>query len=55
METAIPPILPTTPTQHPDSPITEELALALRAGARKRSPGIDGMALELYIDNWEVI
>jgi hypothetical protein len=35
-------------------PITsEELLAALRAGSRHKSPGIDGLPLELYKANWE--
>jgi hypothetical protein len=39
-----------------EQPITsEELLAALRTGARHKSPGIDGLPLELYKANWETI
>ena len=37
-------------------PITnDELLAALRAGARRKSPGIDGLSLEFYTANWETV
>ena len=39
-----------------EQPITEEeLHTALRAGARRKAPGIDGMSLEFYTANWDTI
>jgi hypothetical protein len=39
-----------------DQPIsTEEIHHALRAGARHKSPGIDGICLEFYTANWDTI
>jgi CRP-like cAMP-binding protein len=31
----------------------DELLAALRVGARRKSPGIDGISLEFYTANWE--
>ena len=39
-----------------EQPITnDELLAALRAGARRKSPGIDGLSLEFYTANWETV
>jgi hypothetical protein len=34
---------------------TDETHNALRAGARHRTPGIDGLSLEFYAANWDTI
>jgi hypothetical protein len=39
-----------------ESPITsDEVRMALQAGAKHKSPGIDGFCLEFYTTNWETI
>jgi hypothetical protein len=39
-----------------ESPITkDEVLMALKAGAKRKSPGIDGFCLEFYTKNWETI
>jgi len=49
----------TCPTKNADlleQPITtEELLSALRSGAKRKTPGIDGFSLEFYIANWDTI
>jgi hypothetical protein len=52
----IPPVSPTTYATQLEGPInTDEVQSALRAGARHRAPGIDGLSLEFYTANWETI
>jgi hypothetical protein len=41
------------PLQQPIS--NDELLAALRAAARRKSPGIDGLSLEFYTANWETV
>jgi hypothetical protein len=41
---------------HVERPITtDEVHRALRAGARRKTPGIDGICLEFYITHWTSI
>jgi hypothetical protein len=50
------PLCQTAYAQQLQQPITnDELLAALRVGARRKSPGIDGMSLEFYTANWETI
>jgi hypothetical protein len=43
-------------TEQLQQPISnDELLAALRAGARRKSPGIDGLSLEFYTANWETV
>jgi hypothetical protein len=56
MGNIIHPVCRTTYTTVLDTPITqEELTAALKAGARHKSPGIDGISLEFYTVNYETI
>ena len=52
-------IQPTSPTKYAEElekPLTtDEVLSALRAGARHKAPGIDGICLEFYQENWETI
>jgi len=50
------PVCQTAYTEQLEQPITnDELLAALRAGARRKSPGIDGLSLEFYTANWETV
>jgi len=50
------PVCQTAYTEQLEQPITnDELLAALRAGARRKSPGIDGLSLEFYMANWETV
>jgi hypothetical protein len=52
----IKPVCQTTCTTVLEKPIShEELTAALKAGARGKSPGIDGISLEFYTANYETI
>jgi len=52
----IPPVSPNMYAAQLDRPITSnEVLSALRAGARHRAPGIDGLSLEFYTANWDTI
>jgi hypothetical protein len=56
MWNVIRPVCPTTYTALLEAPITyDELTAALKAGARHKSPGIDGLSLEFYSANWNTI
>ena len=56
MEAAIPQICPSVYAQQLETPITyEEIITALKAGARQKAPGIDGIGLEFYTHNWDII
>jgi hypothetical protein len=45
-----------THTEQLQQPISsDELLVALRAGARRKFPGIDGLSLEFYTANWETV
>jgi hypothetical protein len=56
MEAAIPQTCPTVYADQLESPITyDEILMALRAGARHKAPGIDGLGLEFYTENWDTI
>ena len=52
-------ITPTDPqkyAEHLEKPITtDEVYRAIRAGARRKTPGIDGICLEFYITHWTLI
>jgi len=50
------PLDPRKYAEHLKKPITvDEVIRALRAGARRKTPGIDGICLEFYIEHWETI
>jgi hypothetical protein len=50
------PVHPTTYTALLEPPITyDELTADLKAGARHKPPGIDGLSLEFYSANWDTI
>jgi hypothetical protein len=52
----IPPVDPQTHAAHLERPImTDEIHRALRAGARRKTPGIDGIWLEFYLTHWASI
>ena len=54
MQTFLHPVCPTTYAKTLEQPITnDELRTALRAGACRKSPGIDGLSLEFYTANWD--
>jgi len=56
MEAAIPQTCPTVYADQLESPITyDEILMALRTGARHKAPGIDGLGLEFYTENWDTI
>ena len=56
MQEFIQPVWTTNDAAVLDQPIsTEEIHHALRAGARHKSPGIDGNCLEFYTANWDMI
>jgi len=56
METATPQTCPTVHTDQLESPLTyDEILMALRAGAHHNAPGIDGLGLEFYTENWDTI
>jgi hypothetical protein len=56
MPKVLPPVPESTYEAELDRPITaEELGTVLRGGAKKKSPGIDGLSLEFYIANWDTI
>ena len=56
MQNYLTPGCPATYAEQLEQPITEaELLAAVRAGARRISPEIDGMSLEFYSANWETI
>ena len=41
---------------HLEQPITpEELYQAIRAGSKRKTPGIDGICLEFYATHWQII
>jgi hypothetical protein len=47
---------PSTYAAQLERPITtDEIHNALRAGARHKTPGIDGLSLEFYTANWDTI
>jgi hypothetical protein len=50
------PVCPTTYAALLEQHITyDELTAALRAGARPKPPGIDGLSFKFYSANWETI
>ena len=52
----LPQVNPSTYAAQLKRPITsDELHNALRAGARHKAPGIDGLSLEFYTANWDTI
>jgi hypothetical protein len=54
LQTFIHPVCPATYAEQLEQPITyDELLTALRAGARRKSPLIDGLSLEFYTANRE--
>jgi mannosylglycoprotein endo-beta-mannosidase len=56
LQTFLHPVCPATYAEQLERPITyDELLTALRAGARRKSPGIDGLSLEFYTANWETV
>jgi hypothetical protein len=56
LQTFLHPVCPATYAKQLEQPITyDELLTALRAGARRKSPGMDGLSLEFYAANWETI
>jgi hypothetical protein len=56
LQTFLHPVCPATYAEQLEQPITyDELLTALRAGARRKSPGIDGLSLEFYTANWETV
>jgi hypothetical protein len=56
MQTFLHPVFPATYAEQLEQPLTyDELLTALRAGARRKSPGIDGLSLEFYTANWETV
>jgi hypothetical protein len=56
LQNSIHPVGQTTYTEQLQQPISnDELLVALRAGARRKSPGIDGLSLEFYTENWETV
>jgi hypothetical protein len=53
---AIPPVEPGTYAEHLERPFSaEELHEAIKMGSRKQTPGIDGISLEYYLENWDLI
>ena len=56
MKDAIPQARPTLYAEQLKRPINyEEILMALRAGARHKAPGIDGLGREFYTSNWDTI
>jgi exonuclease III len=56
MQNAIQPVDQATYTTVLEAPIAdEEVSAALKAGARHKSPGIDGISLEFYTANYDTI
>jgi hypothetical protein len=56
MEAAIPQTRPTVYASQLESHITyDEILVAVRAGAHNKAPRIDGIGLEFYIENWDII
>jgi len=56
MEAAIPHTCPTVYADQLERPITyDEILVAPRAGARHKAPGIDGLGLDFYTENWDTI
>jgi hypothetical protein len=56
LQNYIRPVCQTTYAAILEQPITyEELIAAIRAGARRKSPGIDGLPLEFFSANWDTI
>ena len=52
----LPQVNPSTYAAQLKRPITsDELHNALRAGARHKAPGIDGLSLEFYTGNWDTL
>jgi hypothetical protein len=56
MEVAIPQTCPSKYVKELEAPITyEEITTALKTGAHHNAPGIDGISLEFYTQNWDII
>jgi mannosylglycoprotein endo-beta-mannosidase len=56
MEAAIQQRCPSQYAKHLEAPITyEEITTALKTGARHKAPGTDGISLEFYTQNWDII
>jgi hypothetical protein len=56
LQTFLHPVCPATYAEQLEQSITYyELLTALRAGARRKSPGIEGLSLEFYTANWETV
>jgi hypothetical protein len=56
MAAAIPQMCPSQYAKQLEAPITyEEITTALKTGARHKAPGIDGISLEFYTQNWDII
>jgi hypothetical protein len=56
LQTFLHPVCPATYAEQLEQSITyDELLAALRAGARRKSPGIDGLSLEFYTANWKMV
>jgi hypothetical protein len=52
----MPQVNPSTYAEQLERPITsDEIHNALRAGARHKAPGIDGLIIEFYTANWDTI
>jgi hypothetical protein len=56
MQSDIRPPEPSHDADHFERPITsDELLAALRKRSKNKAPGIDGICLELYTENWETL
>ena len=56
MEAAIQQTCPSVYAKQLETPINyEEITTAIKGGARHKAPGIDGICLEFYTQNWDII